>query len=51
MLKIRSIGDAVLKLSGKENETFGCCDLDLDPMTFTSELDVDTVVTYVHAKN
>ena len=48
---IRSISQAVQKLSsGKENETLGCCDLDLDPMTFTSELDVDMVVTYLHAK-
>ena len=52
MLNIRSIGQAVQKLSsGKENETFGCCDLALDPMTFTSELDEDMVVTYLHAKN
>ena len=29
----------------------GCCDLELDPMTFTSELDLDMVVTYLHAKN
>ena len=52
MLKIRSMGDAAQKLSsGIENETFGCCDIDLDPMTFTSELNVDMVVTYLHAKN
>ena len=52
MLNIRSIGQAVQKLSsGKENETFGCCDFALDPMTFTSELDLDMVVTYLHAKN
>ena len=51
MLKIRSISQAVKKLSsGKENETFGCCDLDLDPMAFISELDLDMVVTYFHAK-
>ena len=51
MLKIRSIGQAVQKLSsGRENETFGCCDLDLDPMTFISELDLDMVVTYLQAK-
>ena len=51
MLKIKSIGQAVQKLSsGKENETFGCCDLDLDPMTFILELDLDMVVTYLHAK-
>ena len=51
MLKIRSIGQAVQKLSsGKETQTFGCCDLDLDPMTFTSELDLDMVVTYLLAK-
>ena len=31
--------------------TFGCCDLALDPMTFTSELVLDMVVTYLHAKN
>ena len=31
--------------------TFGCCDLALDPVTFTSELDLDMVVTYLHAKN
>ena len=52
MLQIRSIGQAVQKLSsGKENETFGCCDLALDPMTFTSEVVLDMVVTYLHAKN
>ena len=28
-----------------------CCDPDLDHMTFTSELDLDMVVTYLHAKN
>ena len=54
MLKIRSMGQAVQKLwcdeNGK-NETFGCCDLALDPMTFTSELDQDMVVTYLHAKH
>ena len=52
MLKIRSISLAVQKLSsGKENQTFGCCDLHLDRMTFISELDLDMVVTYLHAKN
>ena len=52
MLKIRSIGQAVQKLLfRKENETFDCCDLVLDPRTFTSELDLDMVVTYLHAKN
>ena len=52
MLKIRSIGQAVQKLSSRtKNETFGCCDLALYPMTFTSELDLDMVVTYLHAKN
>ena len=46
-----SIGQAIQKLSsGKENETFGCCDLDLDPMILISELDLDMVVTYLHAK-
>ena len=29
---------------------FGCCDLDLVPMTFMSELDLDMVATYLHAK-
>ena len=41
----------VLKLVGEKNETFGCCDLALEPMTFTAELDLDMVVTYLHAKN
>ena len=45
MLKIRLIGQAVQKLSGKENETLGCCDLALDPVTFTSELDLGMVGT------
>ena len=31
--------------------TFGCCDLALDPMTFTSEPDLDIVVTYLLARN
>ena len=31
--------------------TFGCSDLALDPMTFTIELNLDMVVTYLHAKN
>ena len=56
MLKIRSIGQAVQKLWCDENgwkidETSACCDLALDPMTFTSELHIDMVVTYLHAKN
>ena len=52
MLIIMSISQAVQKsASGKENETFGCCDLDLDPKTFTSELNVDMVVTYLHDTN
>ena len=52
MLKIRTIGQVVQKLwlVGK-NETFGCCDLALGPMTLTSESDLDMVVTYLHAKN
>ena len=51
MLKKRPIGQAVQKLwlVGKK-ETFGYCDLALDPMTFASELDLDMVVTYLHAK-
>ena len=32
-------------------QSFGRCDLALDPMTFTSELDLDMVVTYLLAKN
>ena len=31
--------------------TLGCCDLALDLVTFTSEPDLDMVVTYWHAKN
>ena len=31
--------------------TFGCCDLLLDPVTVTSELDLDMLVTYLHDKN
>ena len=52
MLKIRSIGLAVQKLwLVKKNETFGCCDLALDLMTLSSELDLNMVVTYLNAKN
>ena len=50
MLKIRSISSKVM-VGLKKNETFGCCDLALDPVTFTSEFDLDMVVTYLHAKN
>ena len=28
-----------------------CCDLDLDPLAFISEADLDMRVTYLHAKN
>ena len=28
-----------------------CCDLDLDPLTFISFVDLDMIVTYLHAKN
>ena len=28
-----------------------CCDLDLDPLTFISDVDLDMIVTYLHAKN
>ena len=31
--------------------TFGYCNLAVDLMTFTSELDLDIVVTNLHAKN
>ena len=31
--------------------TFGCCDLALDLVTFRSKLDLDMVVSYLHAKN
>ena len=46
MLKIRSIG-CVLKviIRKKMKISFGHCDLTLDPVTFTSELDLDMVVT------
>ena len=27
------------------------CELELDPVTFISERDLDTVVAYLHAKN
>ena len=38
--------------SGKKTKlTFGCCDLAIDLMTFRSELDLDKVVTYLHARN
>ena len=30
---------------------FHYCDLELDPMTFISEADLDIVVTYLNAKN
>ena len=33
------------------NETFGCCDVALEPTTFTLELDLDMAVTYLHATN
>ena len=48
-----SVGQAVQKLSsGKKRKlTFGCCDLAPDPMAFTSELNQDIIVTYLHAKN
>ena len=52
MLKIRLVSQAVQQLSSeKENQTFACCDLALDPMTCASEPDLDMVVTYLHAKN
>ena len=53
MLESWSIGQAVQKLSSRKKRrlTFGCCDVALDPMTFTSELDLDMVVTYLHVKN
>ena len=35
----------------KKYETFDCCDLALDPVTFTPELDLDMIMTYLHAKN
>ena len=28
-----------------------CCDFDLDPLTFISDVDLDMIVTYLHAKN
>ena len=53
MLKIKLMGQAVQKLSSGQNKmklTFSCCDLALGDMTFVSELDLDMVVTYLHAK-
>ena len=48
MLIIRSITRLVQKLSsGKMKLTFGCCDPAVDRVTFTSELDLDMVVTYL----
>ena len=46
-----SSGSKVIIWTKEMKLTFGCCDLALDPMTFTSELDLDMVVTYLHAKN
>ena len=51
---MRSIGQAVQKLEHRNTHTisfFANNDLDLDPMTFISELDLDIIVTYLHAKN
>ena len=31
--------------------SFGRCDLTLDPVAFTSEHDLDMVMSYLHAKN
>ena len=51
MQTIRSVGQKIQKLSSrKKKKIFGCCDLALDPMTFTSELDLDMVVTYLYGK-
>ena len=49
-----SIGTALVQTlsSGKKMKlTFGYCDHALDPMTFTSEINLDMVVTYLHTKN
>ena len=51
MLKIRSIGQAVQKLSSEYSDRQTDTQTALDPMTFTSEHDLDMVVTYFHAKN
>ena len=48
MLKIKSIGQAVQKLSSGYTQTDTQTALDL--VTFTSEHDLDMVVTYLHAK-
>ena len=32
-------------------DLINCCDLDLDPLTFISDVDQDMIVTYLHAKN
>ena len=39
------------KESSPKIEFFHSCDLDLDPMTFIYELDLDIIETYLYAKN
>ena len=51
---MRSIGQGVQELEhGMTHRIrfFVNNDLDLDPMTFISELDLDIIVTYLQAKN
>ena len=47
MLKLRLTDPRVQHLW----QLFDVCDLDLDPVTLILKLDLDTVFTYLHAKN
>ena len=52
MPKMKFLTQGVQKLSsGNENQLFGSCDLDLDPMTLIFELDLDIIKIYLDAKN
>ena len=55
MMNLRLCDSAVHIKFGKtyriKLELFRYRDLEFDPMTFISELDLDIVVTYLHAKN
>ena len=48
MIQKLSFGQTVYKIGVT---VFHYCDLDLDPMIFTSEHDLDIVVTYLNTKN
>ena len=41
----------MLKIQCIKLELFCYCDLELDPMTFISEVDLDILVTYLPAKD